>query len=62
MSQSAFGKLSDLIGFLFREGRFLKSPIVLYAFLASASRTLMIYAVNQAAAQGGPPRQQQQRL
>lgn len=54
MSQSAFGKLSDLIGFLFREGRFLKSPIVLYAFLASASRTLMIYAVNQAAAQGGP--------
>ncbi|WP_425050787.1 cyclic peptide export ABC transporter [Psychromarinibacter sp. S121] len=53
MSQSAFGKLNDLIGFLVREGGFLKSPIVLYAFLASGSRTLMIYAVNQAAARGG---------
>ncbi len=53
MSQSAFGKTRDLVEFLFREGGLLQSPILLFAFAASASRTLMIFLVNETAEAGG---------
>lgn len=53
MSNSAYGKLRDLVVFLVHEGGLLRSPILLFAFGASASRTLMIFSVNETAARGG---------
>ncbi len=53
MSTSAFGKLRDLVVFLIHDGGLLRSPILLFAFGASASRTLMIFGVNTTAERGG---------
>lgn len=54
MNTSAFGKMQDLVAFLIRDGDMLRSPILLFAFGASFSRTAMIYAVNETAERGGP--------
>ena len=53
VSSSAFQNTRDMIVFLVREGGLLKSPVFLYVFGASASRTAMIYLINETAAQGG---------
>ena len=53
MSSTAFQNTRDLVGFLVRDGELLKSPVLVFAFVSSASRTAMIYLINEAAAMGG---------
>ncbi len=52
MSSTFINDTRDLLGFLIREGDLLRSPVFLYSIVASASRTGMIYAINETAAKG----------
>jgi len=54
MSDSVFNNTRDLIKFLLRESDLLRSWVLVFVVLASASRTAMIYLINESAAQGGP--------
>lgn len=43
-----------LLGFILRESNILRSPVLLFMIVASASRTALIYLINESAEAGGP--------
>ncbi|MCG6902403.1 MAG: ATP-binding cassette domain-containing protein [Rhodobacter sp.] len=54
MSDSVTRNTRDLIRFLLRESNLLRSPVFVFVVLASASRTAMIFLINETAGRGGP--------
>ncbi len=53
-SDSVYKTTRDLIAFLLRESDILRSPAVIFVVVASASRTAMIFLINETAERGGP--------
>ena len=53
MRDSFYKNTSDLIGFILRESDLLRSPVIVFVIVASASRTAMIFLINEAAESGG---------
>ena len=54
MSNSVTHDARRLIGFILRESDLLRSPVLMFVIAASASRTLLIYLINETAERGGP--------
>lgn len=54
VSQSVTRNTQDMIRFLLRESDILRSPVLVFVVLTSASRTAMIFLINQTAERGGP--------
>ena len=54
MSQSVAANTTEMIRFLLRESDLLRSPVFIYAVLASGSRTALIFLINETAGRGGP--------
>ena len=54
MSDSVYTNSKELIRFLLRESGVLRSPVLIFVVVASASRTAMIFLINEIAANGGP--------
>lgn len=53
MRDSFYKNTSDLIRFILRESDLLRSPVLIFVIVASASRTAMIFLINEAAESGG---------
>ena len=54
MSDSVYTNSKALIRYLLRESDVLRSPVLIFVVIASASRTAMIFLINEIAGQGGP--------
>lgn len=54
VNQSVTQNTKAMIRFMLRESDVLRSPVLVFVLLASASRTAMIFLINQTAARGGP--------
>ena len=54
MSTSIYQSSASLIAYLMRESGLMRSPLLIFVVLASASRTAMIYLINETAGRGGP--------
>ncbi|MCP3971403.1 MAG: cyclic peptide export ABC transporter [Rhodobacteraceae bacterium] len=54
MSTSVTKNTRDLLRYLLRESDLLRSPVFIFVLIASASRTAMIFLINETAERGGP--------
>ena len=54
MNYSITRNTRELIGFLLRESDLLRSPVFIFVLLTAASRTAMIFLINETAERGGP--------